>query len=77
MAWCEGGLMWLRSDAVLQAARYLGGRFAEMATIGERAPRAIRDSMYRMIATHRHRFGRPSCLIVTGEMRRRFIDLED
>ncbi len=68
--------MWVRSDAVLRAGRYLGGLWAGLALIGALVPRVIRDQLYRWVARHRHRLGGPACLIPTPEQRIRFLDLE-
>ncbi|HWH03346.1 MAG TPA: DCC1-like thiol-disulfide oxidoreductase family protein [Gemmatimonadales bacterium] len=76
VVWCEGDRVWVRSDAVIRAGRYLGGPWAALALIGALVPRAIRDVLYRWIANHRHRLGGPACVIPTPEQKPRFLDLE-
>jgi predicted DCC family thiol-disulfide oxidoreductase YuxK len=63
-----------RSDAALQVARYLGGRWrlAGLLTI---IPRPLRDAVYDLIAKHRHRLSRGGieCVLPTAAQRARFL----
>jgi len=77
MVWREGDRVLMRSDAVIEAARYLGGVWAFLAAVGGVIPRPIRDGLYRLVASHRHRLAGPACVIPTAEQRSRFLDLED
>jgi len=45
------------STAALMAARYLGGVWGVLGTLGLLVPRPIRDAVYGVIARNRHRFG--------------------
>lgn len=76
MVWREGDRVLVRSDAVIAAARYLGGVWGALAGMGALIPRPIRDRCYRAIATHRHRLGGPACVIPTPEQRTRFLEVE-
>jgi predicted DCC family thiol-disulfide oxidoreductase YuxK len=66
----------VRSDAALRVARYLGGWWS-LALLGRVLPRPIRDSLYNLIARHRHSLLEtdPSCLLPEPEVRERFLDL--
>ena len=77
MVWCEGGRAWVRSAAVLRAARYLGGAWAGLAVLGDLLPRPLCDGLYRLVASHRHRLATPVCVVPTADQRRRFLDLEE
>ncbi len=50
----EDGALFLRSDAVIELARALGG-WRRIGVLGRLVPRALRDGIYRMIARNRHR----------------------
>lgn len=50
------GAVFLRSDAILELARALGG-IHRVAAVGRWIPRWIRDGAYRWIARNRHRLG--------------------
>jgi len=76
MVWREGDRVFVRSDAVIQAARYLGGVWAALAAAGALLPRPMRDGLYRVIASHRHRLSGPACVVPTPEQRARFFDFE-
>lgn len=69
------GRAFTRSDAVLHAARYLGGRW-HLARVGRLLPRALRDAAYDLVARHRHRLtaGGPACLVPPPDLRARFLD---
>lgn len=69
-------LLWVESDggreqvithstAALHAARYLGGVWGALGTLGLVVPRPIRDAVYGVIARNRHRFrGRSEVCVV-------------
>jgi predicted DCC family thiol-disulfide oxidoreductase YuxK len=69
-------LLWVESDggreqvithstAALHAARYLGGVWGALGTLGLLVPRVIRDAVYAVIARNRHRFrGRGEVCVV-------------
>jgi predicted DCC family thiol-disulfide oxidoreductase YuxK len=53
------------STAALYAARYLGGVWGALGTLGLLVPRPIRDAVYGVIARNRHRFaGRGEVCVV-------------
>lgn len=64
----------IRSDAALRVARYLGGAW-RLATVVVIVPRFLRDWLYDLVARHRHRFipGARPCLVPTPEQRTRFL----
>ena len=64
-----------RSDAALRVAKYLGGWFA-LGRVGAWVPRRLRDGVYDLIASHRHRLlaSGPSCLVPHPSVRSRFLD---
>ena len=82
MVWVEpdetanGSRVLVRSDAALRVARYLGGWW-NLAMIGRLLPRPVRDSLYNLIARHRHRLLEtdPTCLLPDPEVRERFLDM--
>lgn len=64
----------VRSDALLEVARYLGGGWSLLAA-ARLVPRALRDRAYDLFARHRHRVpGDERCLLPTPEQRARFLD---
>jgi predicted DCC family thiol-disulfide oxidoreductase YuxK len=67
--------VWVKSDAVLRIARYLGGA-ARAALLLAPAPRRLRDAMYDAFARRRYRlFGRAArCLVPPPGARARFLD---
>ena len=67
--------VFVRSDAVLQIARYLGGPW-KLALAAYVIPRSVRDYLYDQFARRRYRwFGRlDACLIPSPEVRARFLD---
>jgi predicted DCC family thiol-disulfide oxidoreductase YuxK len=67
--------VFVRSDAALRVARYLGGWFT-LARLGALVPRALRDRVYDLVARHRHRLlaTGPSCLVPSADVRGRFLD---
>ena len=71
----DGARVFVRSDAALRVARYLGGWW-RLALVFLPLPRALRDAGYNLIARHRHRLAGsgPSCLVPGPEVRERFLD---
>jgi predicted DCC family thiol-disulfide oxidoreductase YuxK len=66
-----------RSDAVLRAGRELGGFWSVCASVARVVPRALRDVVYRLIATNRYRmFGKyDACMLPDPNHRSRFLDI--
>lgn len=77
MVWRDGERTLVRSEAVIAAAKYLGGGWALLAGALALLPVGFRDRLYRLVASHRHRLGGPACVIPTPEQRTRFLDLPD
>ncbi|MGH7497937.1 MAG: thiol-disulfide oxidoreductase DCC family protein [Gemmatimonadales bacterium] len=65
----------VRSDAALRVARYLGGWW-KLSLAAFVLPRFLRDSIYNLIARHRHKLlgSGPSCLVPAPDERNRFLD---
>lgn len=67
--------VYVRADAALRAASYLGGfwRFAVLAYV---IPKPVRDAVYDFIARHRHRLtrGPAYCRFPDGEDHTQFLD---
>ena len=72
----QGDRAWVRSAAVLELARYLGGGW-RLLLAGRVIPREIRDSLYDVVAFWRYRLvGRyPTCPLPPLDARARFLDL--
>ena len=66
-------ILW-RSRGALRVARYLGGVWQLLASLGWLVPRPIRDAVYDWIARHRHDLAADACLVPTPDQRARFID---
>ena len=66
-----------RSDAILRAGRELGGFWGTSSSIAKIVPRAIRDLVYRFVATNRYRmFGKyDTCMLPDPNQRSRFLDV--
>ena len=66
-----------RSDAVLQAARELGGHWSVIAAIAKIVTRPLRDIAYRFVAQNRYRvFGKyETCMLPDPNQRSRFLDV--
>jgi predicted DCC family thiol-disulfide oxidoreductase YuxK len=66
-----------RSDAILRAGRELGGFWGTSSSIGKVVPRAVRDFVYRLVATNRYRiFGKyDTCMLPDPSQRSRFLDV--
>lgn len=67
--------VFVRSDAALRVARYLGGPWC-LALAAYVIPRSVRDSLYDQFAKRRYRwFGKyETCLLPPPEVRERFLD---
>jgi predicted DCC family thiol-disulfide oxidoreductase YuxK len=70
----EGLRVFVRSDAALRAAAYLGG-FWRAALVARLLPQALRDRAYDFVARNRHRvpLSAGSCLVPTAETKERFL----
>ena len=68
--------VFVRSDALLRVARYLGGLW-KLALAGYIIPRSIRDYFYDQFAKRRYRwFGKyDTCKLPSPEVRARFLDV--
>jgi len=66
------GAVFMRSDALIELARALGGGWRVM-TLARYIPRAVRDWVYRWIADHRDRFNGKSqaCLLPDAALLKR------
>lgn len=66
-----------RSDAILRAGRELGGVWSTSSAIAKVVPRAVRDLVYRFVATNRYRvFGKyDTCMLPDPNQRSRFLDV--
>lgn len=66
-----------RSDAILQAWYELGGAWKVLAAVSRVVPRAVRDLVYRFVATNRYRvFGKfETCMLPDPSQRSRFLDI--
>lgn len=75
MLWVADGKAAMESDAVLRAARYLGGGWSWLSAFGALCPAPLRNWGYRVIARNRRRLssGAASCLVPTAEQRGRFL----
>jgi predicted DCC family thiol-disulfide oxidoreductase YuxK len=75
LLWIANGEAAIESSAVLQAARYLGGVWSALATIGSLIPATLRNWGYRVIARNRRRLSGSvqSCLVPTAEQHARFL----
>jgi predicted DCC family thiol-disulfide oxidoreductase YuxK len=67
-------LLW-QSRGVLRVARYLGGIWRILASLGTLVPGRILDAGYDWIARHRHQLAADRCLVPTPDQRRRFLDV--
>lgn len=78
VVWVEGSgateRVFVRSDAALRIARYLGGWWALLGVF-VLVPRVVRDGIYGLVARNRHRLARrpAGCLVPTEEERGRFL----
>ena len=75
MLWVDGDQTSIESNAVLRAARYLGGTWSALAALGSLLPSFLRNWAYRLIARHRRKLSSvaTSCLVPTPEQRQRFL----
>ena len=67
--------VYVRSDAAISVARYLGG-FWRVGVLALVIPRSVRDAIYDLIAKHRHNIvrGPAYCRVLDDEDRARFLD---
>jgi predicted DCC family thiol-disulfide oxidoreductase YuxK len=67
--------VWIRSDAALKVAEYLGGTWSFLQPLGL-VPHPIRDALYDLFARHRYRFfGRyDTCPVPPPSIQARFLD---
>ena len=75
MLWIDGDQASIESNAVLGAARYLGGTWSALAALGSLFPSFLGNWAYRLIARHRRKLlsAATSCLVPTPEQRERFL----
>ncbi len=75
MLWIADGKVAIESDATLNAAKYLGGIWAILATLGSLVPGFLRNPVYRFIARNRRRLASSdsACLLPTPDQRARFL----
>jgi predicted DCC family thiol-disulfide oxidoreductase YuxK len=66
-------LLW-RSRGALRVARYLGGVWGLLGSLGMVVPRYLADTVYDWIARHRHQLAADACLVPSLDQRARFID---
>jgi predicted DCC family thiol-disulfide oxidoreductase YuxK len=80
MVWFEpphdgaGERLFTRSAAALRVAGYLGGAW-RIAAVASLLPRFLRDSLYNLVARHRHQLvgGERQCLVPSPDQRARFL----
>ena len=65
----------VKSDAILEVGRYLGGLWSGLATLARIVPRRLRDATYDLIARHRYQIAASACLLPSPEQRSRFLDV--
>ncbi|HUD21990.1 MAG TPA: DCC1-like thiol-disulfide oxidoreductase family protein [Acidobacteriaceae bacterium] len=67
----------LRSEAILECLRVLGGAWALLAGIARLVPRTLRDGAYNRLAYNRHRLFAQGdlCALPTAAERTRFLDI--
>ena len=72
----DQGRAYTGSDAILYAGRYLSAPWNILATLGRGVPRAIREPLYRWVATNRIAwFGRADlCALPDEKLRAKLID---
>lgn len=71
----EDGRVFLRSDAVIELGRALGG-FWSLAAMGKILPRFLRDPLYKLVARNRYWISQQGqfCVLPDDEMQKRIID---
>ncbi len=76
MVLIEGGRVFVRSTAVLRAARYLRNPWSWLAWF-RFVPRFVRDAAYKVVARVRHRLpgSRDACRVPSADVRARFLDV--
>lgn len=72
----EGGRVYVRSEAALRAARWMGGPFAALYYL-RLFPSSLRDWVYDLVGRNRYRwFGkREHCMLPRPEWRSRFVSV--
>lgn len=58
----------IRSDAILEILRAIGGVWGLVGVLGRAVPRGVRDGLYRFVARRRKRWVREACAM-TGDAR--------
>jgi predicted DCC family thiol-disulfide oxidoreductase YuxK len=66
-------LLW-QSRGVIQVARYIGGFWGLLGSLGMIVPRSLLDAVYAWVARHRRELAAEGCLVPTPQQRRRFLD---
>lgn len=71
----DDGRVFLRSDAVIELGRALGG-FWSLAVIGKMVPRFLRDPLYKLVARNRFWISKRQqfCVLPDPEMAGRVLD---
>ena len=72
----DGERVFIRSDAALRVASYLGGAW-KLLLIFRIVPRPVRDFFYNLCAKYRYKFfGKyDSCMLPSPDVRSRFLDV--
>ncbi len=70
--WKPQGFYLIKSKAVLEIAKILGGTYGMLARVNF-LPAGVTDIIYDRIAANRQRLATESCLLPTPEQRRKFI----
>lgn len=72
----DHGRVWLRSRAVMEVGKRMGGPWKLLGLLGHLLPRPLRDALYDWVARNRYRwFGRrDSCRMATPAERERFLE---
>ncbi|MDH5234156.1 MAG: DUF393 domain-containing protein [Gemmatimonadota bacterium] len=72
----EGEVTFIRADAVLAVARYLGGGWALLGALARLVPRFVRDAAYGVVARFRRRLapGAEVCVVFMLAERARVLD---
>jgi predicted DCC family thiol-disulfide oxidoreductase YuxK len=75
LLWIADGQAAIESNAVLRAAKYLGGFWALLSAMGSLVPSPLRDWGYRFVARNRRKFASAQtiCLTPSAEQRTRFL----
>jgi predicted DCC family thiol-disulfide oxidoreductase YuxK len=75
MVWIDNGRAFAESSAVIQAARYMGGWWSQLAVLGSFIPASVLNRIYKVISKYRRRLSRneTACPVPRPEERRRFV----